>query len=179
MQDADDTTNGVAIFARLIEGHGQSDGDCVAYLLQLKEISFFKTGDVFASNFAAICNDYCNTTGAPIPDGIQRTSLLDALRTRDINGAGGVTLVTRAPVALAPLQQAFMSQILSVGEMLRMLEATCENILSTDPTALSPNTNSSALALVTFGHNICAACKGTVRSPQHTNHQHDERAKPD
>ena len=63
--------------------------------------------------------------------------------------------------------------------MLRMLETTCENILSSDPTALSPNTNSSALALVTFGHNICAAYKGAARSPQHTNRQHVGRTKPD
>ena len=63
--------------------------------------------------------------------------------------------------------------------MLRMLEMTCENILSTDPTALNQNTNSSALALVTFGHDICTSCKGTWRSPKHTNHQHDERTKSD
>ena len=72
-----------------------------------------------------------------------------------------------------------MSQRLNVGEMLRILETTCENILSTDPTALNPITNSSALALVTFEHSVCAACKGTGRSPRRTNHQHDERTNSD
>ena len=72
-------------------------------MLQLKNISFLKVGDVtvFASRFKTIYNDYRNTTGAPIPNGIQRTSLLDALRTRDVNGPDGTTLVARAPVAPA------------------------------------------------------------------------------
>ena len=68
---------------------------------------------------------------------------------------------------------------ISTEEMLRMLEATCENILSTDPIALTQNTNSSALARATFGHDTCAACKGTGRSPKHTNRQHDEWARAD
>ena len=84
-------------------------------------------------------------------------------------------MTARAPVALASLQQAFMSQKLNVDEMLGMLEVTCESILSTDPTALSPNTNPSALALVNFEHSVCAACEGTDRSPRCTNNQRDER----
>ena len=63
----------------------------------------------------------------------------------------------------------------SVNEMMRMLETTCESIPSPDPTALTQANNSSALALVSFGHDICTSCKGTGRAPKHTNHQHDER----
>ena len=181
VQDADDPTNGVAIIAKLIKVYRQSDGGGTVYLLQLKNISFLKEGDVtvFASRFKTTCNDYRNTTGAPIPNGIQRTSLLDAFRTRDVHGPGGVTLAARAPVALASLQHAFMSQKLNLDEMLGMIEVTCESILSTDPTALSPDTNSSALALVNFEHSVCATCKGTGSSPRHTNNQRDEQHKPD
>ena len=120
---------------------------------------------MFASKFGTIYTDYRNTTGTPIPNGIQRAYLLDALRTRDIHDPGSVTLTARTPVALASLQQVFMSQKLTADEMLDMLEVTCESILSTDPTALSPNTNSSALALVNFERSVCAVCKGTGRSP--------------
>ena len=58
-----------------------------------------------------------------------------------------------------------------------MLETTCENILSTDPNALTQPKNSSTLALVSFGHDIFTACKGTGRATKHANHQHDERTR--
>ena len=65
VQGAGDTTDGIAIFGKLVKAHGESDGDGTAYLLQLKEFSFLKAGNatVFASQFVAICNDYRNTTG--------------------------------------------------------------------------------------------------------------------
>ena len=70
-----------------------------------------------------------------------------------------------------------MSQKPFVNEMLRMLKTTCENILSTDPTALTQAKDSSALALVSFGHDIGISCKGACRAPKNTNYQHDERTK--
>ena len=128
---------------------------------------------MFSRKFAAICNDHRNTTGSEIPIGIQRTSLRDALRKRDVNGASGVTLVTRAPDAFTPMYQSLMSPKLYVNEMLRMLETTCENILSADPIALTQARDSPALALVSFGDDICTSSKGTCSAPKHTNRQHD------
>ena len=88
VQDTDDETNGVAIFGKLAKTYGQSGGGAggAAYLLQLKQLSFYETGDVtvLASKFVAICNDYHSTTESAIPAGIQRTSLLNAPRTRGI-----------------------------------------------------------------------------------------------
>ena len=132
---------------------------------------------MFSRKFAAICNDHRNTTGSEIPIGIQRTSLLGALRTRDIDDPGGVTLTARAPGAFTPLYQSLMPQKLNINEMLRMLEATCESILSTDPTALTHAKDSSTLALVSSGHGICTSYKGIGRAPKHTNRQHNERTK--
>ena len=178
VQDAENASDGAAIFAKLIKAYGRSDGDGTEYLLELKEFSFIKAGDVnvFTSKFAAICNDYRNTTGAEIPTGIKRTSLLEALRTRDIIGAGGTTLAARAPDALTPLHQIFMSQKLDIDEMLHSLETTCENILATDPTALTQDTNSSALTLsATIGHEICTSCNGTGHAPKHAQQQRGER----
>ena len=57
--------------------------------------------------------------------------------------------------------------------MLRMLETTCENILSTGPTTLSPNTNSSALALLRAQR--VRDMQGQGSSPRHTNNQRGER----
>ena len=67
-----------------------------------------------------------------------------------------------------------MSQRLSVDAMLRMLDTTCENILSTDPDALTQAKSSSAHALVSFGHDICASYKGIGRATKHASHNHDD-----
>ena len=174
VQDADDATNGVAIFCKLVKAYGQTDGDCAVYLLQLRQIPFYEAGGVtvFTSKFFAICNDFHNTTGTSIPTGVQRTSLLNAIRTRDIIGTDGATLAVCAPGAPTPLHQSFIQQRLSIGKMLRMLETTCENILSADPDALIQTKDSSALALVSF--DICTSCKGTDRATKHTSHKRDD-----
>ena len=72
VHDADEATDGVAIFGKLVKACGQSDGDGAAYLLQLKESPFYTAGDVTVcvSNFAGICNDYKNTTGTSTPNWI-------------------------------------------------------------------------------------------------------------
>ena len=63
--------------------------------------------------------------------------------------------------------------------MIRMLEATCENILSTDPDALIPTKDSSALAPVSFGHDTCTSYKGTGRATKHASHERvDTRTRP-
>ena len=71
VQDAEDVTNGVAIFCKLAKVYGQSDGDGMAYPIQLKQFSFYEAGyaTVFASKFVAICNEYSSTTGSEIPGG--------------------------------------------------------------------------------------------------------------
>ena len=66
-----------------------------------------------------------------------------------------------------------MSQRLSVEKTLRTPETTCENILSTDPDALTQAKFASALALVFFGHDICTSCEGAGRATKHANHKHD------
>ena len=73
-------------------------------------------------------------------------------------------LALNAPGALTPLYQSIMSRKLDVNEMLQMLETTCENILSTDPTALMQAKEPSALALASFGRDICTSYNGTGRA---------------
>ena len=135
VQDANDATDGVTIFCKLVKAYEQSDGHGTVYLLQLKEFTVYEAGSatVFPSKFVAICNDCRNTTGSEIPTGIQWTSLLGALRTHNTNSIGGATLAAHAPDAFTPLHQSTTPQKLSANEMLRMLGMTCENILSTDP----------------------------------------------
>ena len=116
-QDTEDATNGVAIFYKLVKAYGQSGSDGTAYLLQLKQFSFYEA-TVFASIFVAISNEYSNATGSETPSGIQRTSLLNALRTRDITGTGDVTLTSDATYAPTPLYQSLTPQELSADEML-------------------------------------------------------------
>ena len=107
------------------------------------------------ANSSRSATTFQNTTGAATPDWIQRTSLLNALRTRDTTGTGGVTLAANAPEALTPLYQSLMSQRPSADEILYMLETACEKPLPpTDPGALTDAVDSSALALMTFGHDI-------------------------
>ena len=143
--------------------------------MQLKDFSFNKTGGhvIFASLFRTICDDYTNTTGAPIPTDIQRQALIDTIRTREVNGAGGVTLNARAPDVLTPLHQSFMSQRLSLEEMPRQPGMTCENILTSDPAALTPGTNASVLALATTHNDTCTICNDTG----HTKRQQNEQTK--
>ena len=122
---------------------------------------------MFSNKFKTIFTNYFNTTGTPIPSGIQRAALLHALRTRDIHSLDGNRLVARAPEALAPLRQTFMSQ------KLNQLEITCESILTTDPSALDPDTDSSALVLAHREHTTCSTYKGTGRSPPRSDFRRD------
>ena len=147
-------TDGLAIIARLIAAYGQSDGDGSAYLLELKSISFLTEGNVamFSNKFKRIYTNDFNTTGTHIPSGIQRAALLEALRTRDSHSLDGNRLVARAPEALALLRQTFMSQKLNAETILNRLEITCESIVTTDPIALDPDTDSSALVLAHLEH---------------------------
>ena len=126
------------------------------------------------SKFFAICSGFCNTTGAATPNGVQRTSLLNAPRTRDTIGTGGVTLAANAPDAFTPLYQGLMQQRLSADGMLRILGVTCEKVLSTEPDAPTQAKDSSAPAPVSSGHDSCTSCKGTGRAIRHADHKYDD-----
>ena len=82
VQEADDPTDGLAIFDKLVSTDGQPDGDATECLRKLKESSFNEVGDVTVLNtkFVSICNEYEAMIGSPAPTGMQLSVLLDALR---------------------------------------------------------------------------------------------------
>ena len=182
VHDAEDTADGVAIFRKLVKAHGQFGRRRYGVPAAARRVLVqrgrrrHRVRQQVPRDMQQLPEHDRITDSRQHPADVSPQRDQHARRDRRRRRHNGIerarsarTTVPEPPITGTPRRQDAAS-----ASSYHMLETTCENILSSDPTAPTQATKSSALALATFGHDICTSCNGTGRATHHANHKRDD-----